>query len=135
MTFVLFFCHIQANKEFPIPQTLGELQRFLGIINYYRHFLPGIVPKLSPLHAASAGRGKNISWTPQCKKAFEEAKSALSDCTLLYHPRPNAKTSITVDASDSPIGTQLEQLQRVCWVPIVFFSRKLSSTEKKLQCI
>ena len=121
---------IQAIKEFPIPQTRGELQRFLGMINYYHRFLPRIAPKLAPLHAASAGRGKNISWTPQCQRAFEDAKSALSDCTLLYHPRPDAKTSITVDASDSAIGAQLEQLQRGRWVPIAFFSRKLSATEK-----
>ena len=117
---------IQAIKEFPIPQTRGELQRFLSMINYYHRFLPGI----APLHAASVGRGKNISWTPQCQKVFEEAKGALSDCTLLYHPRPDAKTSITVDASDSAIGAQLKQLQRGRWVRINFFSRKLSATEK-----
>ena len=99
---------IQAIKEFPIPQTRSELQRFLGMINYYHRFLPGIAPKLAPLHAASAGRGKNISWTPQCQKAFDEAKSALSDCTLLYHLRPAAKTSIIVNASDSSIGAQLK---------------------------
>ena len=117
---------IQAIKEFPIPQTCGELQQFLGIINYYHRFLPGIVP----LPAASAGLGKNISWKPQRQKSFEEAKSALSDCTLLYHPRPDAKTSITVNASDFAIGAQLEQLQRSRWVPIAIFSRKLSATEK-----
>ena len=41
----------QAIKEFPIPQTRGELQRFLGMINYYHRFLPGIAPKLALLHA------------------------------------------------------------------------------------
>ena len=51
---------IQAIKEFPIPQTRDELQRFLGMINYYHRFLPRIAPKLAPLHAASAGRGKNF---------------------------------------------------------------------------
>ena len=45
---------IQAIKEFPIPQTHGELQRFLGMINYYRRFLLGITPMFAPLHAASA---------------------------------------------------------------------------------
>ena len=95
---------IQAIKQLPIPQTRGELQQFLGMIIYYYRFLPGIAPKLAPLHAASAGRGKNIFWTPQCQKACEEAKSALSDCALLYHPQPDAKTSISVDASDSAIG-------------------------------
>ena len=101
------------------------------MINYYHRFLPGIAPKLAPLHAASAGRGKDITWTSQCQNAFEEAKASLSTNTLLHHPRPDVKTSITVDASDSAIGAQLEQLQKGCWVPLAFFSRKLSTTEKK----
>ena len=29
------------------------------------------------------------------------------------------------------LGAQLEQLQKGCWVPLAFFSRKLSATEKK----
>ena len=50
---------------------------------------------------------------------------------MLHHPRPDVKTSITVDASDSAIGAQLEQLQKGRWVPLAVFSRKLSATEKK----
>ena len=122
---------IQAIKDFPTPQTRADLQRFLGMINYYHRFLPGIAPKLASLHKASAGRGKEITWTSSCEQAFADAKSALSHTTLLHHPKTNAKTSITVDASDSAIGAQLEQLQRGQWVPIAFFSRKLSPTEQK----
>ena len=77
---------IQAIHDFPTPQTRTDLQHFLGIINYYHWFLPGIAPKLAPLHAASAGRGKDITWTSQCQNAFEEAKASLSTNTLLHHP-------------------------------------------------
>ena len=48
-------------------------------------------------------------------------KTALPHTTLLHHPRPNVKTSITVSASDNAIGAQLEQLQKKHWVPLVFF--------------
>ena len=101
---------IQAIHNFPISQTRTSLQRFLGMINYYYRFLPGIAPKIAPLHAASAGRGKDITWTSQCQNAFEEAKASLSTNTLLHHPRPDVKTSNTVDAPESAIGAQLEQL-------------------------
>ena len=30
-------------------------------------------PKLAPLHATFTGRGKDITWTPQCQQAFEDA--------------------------------------------------------------
>lgn len=122
---------VQAIVEFPTPHTRPLLQRFLGLINYYHRFLPGIAPKLAPLHEASAGRGNSINWTSQCQVAFEEAKAALTQATLLHHPNPTAATNITVDASEKAIGAQLEQLHNGSWVPIAFFSRKLTSAEQK----
>ena len=121
---------IDVIHQYPRPQTRSKLQRLLGMINYYHRFLPGIAPKLAPFHATSTGRGKDITWTPQCQQTFEDAKTALSHVTLLHHPRPDAKPSITVDVSDTAIGAQLEQLQKGHWVPLAFFSRKLSSTER-----
>ena len=103
----------------------------MGIINFYHRFLPTIASQLAPLHAASSGRGKELTWTTECQKVFENAKTALAHATLLHHPKANAPTSITVDASDLAIGTQLDQLHNSYWVPITFFSRKLSSAEKK----
>ena len=95
---------VKTVMELPNPDSRPALQRFLGLINYYHRFLPGIAPKLAPLHWTLAGKGKDITWTPQCAKAFEEAKTAPAEATLLHHPQPNAATSITVDASDVAIG-------------------------------
>ena len=94
---------IQAIHDFSTPQTRTDLQRFLWMIDDYHPFLFGIATKLAPLHAASAGRGKNITWTSQCPNAFEEAKASLSTNTLLHRSRPDVKTGITIDASDSAI--------------------------------
>ena len=91
------------------------------MINYYHRFVPGTAPKLATLHAASAGRGKDITCTSQCQNAFEEAKASLSTNTLLHYPRPDVKTSITIDTSDPAIGAQLQQLQKGRWVPLAFF--------------
>jgi transposase InsO family protein len=122
---------VSAITAYPIPSNRASLQRFLGMINYYHRFLPKIAGLLSPLHAASSGRGQEIEWTEKCQAAFEAARSALATATLLHHPRPDSATSITTDASDIAVGAQLEQLQRGKWVPIAFFSKKLSDAEKK----
>ena len=74
---------------------------------------------------------QQIEWSDVCDTAFHKAKEALSKATLLHHPRSNAPTSITVDASNTAIGAQLEQRHGESWVPIAFFSRKLSNTETK----
>ena len=122
---------IEAIRNFPTPNSRSSLQRFLGIINFYHRFLPTIASRLAPLHAASAGRGKELAWTTECQDSFENAKAALAHAILLHHPQANAPTRITVDASDLAIGAQIEQLHHGYWVPIAFFSRKLSSTEMK----
>ena len=104
---------------------------FLGMINFYHRFLPTIASRPALLHAASAGRDKELAWTTKCQDSFENVKAALAHATLLHHPQANAPTSITVDASDLAIKAQLEQLHHGYWKPIAFFSRKLSSTKMK----
>ncbi len=41
--------HVKALTDFPPPSDLKQLQRFLGLINFYRRFLPGIAGTLQPL--------------------------------------------------------------------------------------
>ena len=106
---------IEVIRNFPTPDSRSSLQRFLGMINFYHRFLPTIASQLAPLHAASSGRGKELTWTTECQKAFENAKAALAHATLLHHPKANAPTSITVDASDLAIGAQLDQLHNQCF--------------------
>ena len=62
---------------------------------------------------------------------FEAAKQALADATLLHHPSADAEMTLTVDASDTAIGGQVEQKVGNRFVPIAFFSKKLSPAEKK----
>lgn len=122
---------IKALSECETPTNRKGLQRFLGMINYYHRFLPHIASILAPLHAQASGKGQNIEWSDDCQTAFQRAKDILCKATLLHHPRSNAPTSVTVDASNTAIGAQLEQLHDGSWVPIAFFSRKLSETERK----
>ena len=62
-------------------------------------------------------------------KAFEEAKNALSQATLLHHPVAGARIALTTDASDIAIGAVLEQQIHGRWQPLGFYSRQLNKTE------
>ena len=112
------------------PSDRTGLQRFLGLMNYYHRFIPHIADILAPLHAQASGKGQTIVWTETCQKAFEQAKQTLGNAVLLHHPLPDAPISLTVDASNTAVGAQLEQKQGRNWVPLAFFSRKLSTTER-----
>ena len=50
--------HTAAVQEFSQPSTIRELQGFLGMINFYRRFLPGIARILVPLTDALKGGQK-----------------------------------------------------------------------------
>ena len=115
---------ITAIAQVPPPDFKVALQRFLGMVNYYRRFLPGIARILVPLHSAvgEAGRSKAIKWTEDCASSFAATKAALADATLLHHPDPASDTVLTVDASDTAVGEELSQLRGTVWVPIAFFS-------------
>ena len=125
---------VQAIRSFQVPGSKVELQRFLGMLNYYRRILPGCAGILEPLHAAVtlAGKSKMVGWNSSCQSAFEEAKSSLANATLLCHLNPFSTMALSVDASDVALGAELAQ--RDClgeWKPIAFFSRRLQPTERK----
>ena len=64
-------------------------------------------------------------------KAFQDTKKALANAMLLTHPRPDAKTSLTADASDLAVGAVLQQFVDGAWVPLPFFSQELRPPERK----
>ena len=74
------------------------MHQFVGLINYYHHFVPRCAAILQPLHQALAADG--FTWTTSRQEAFDAAKRTLSEAVMLVHPHPNAATCITTDASN-----------------------------------
>jgi hypothetical protein len=123
--------HIWALMDFPPPSDIKQLQRYLGLINFYRRFLPGIAGTLKPLTDLLRGNPKTLVWSGSAQSVFTAGKAALAACTKLVHPTPGAIVSLAVDASDTHVGGVLQQLNQGSWLPLAFFSRKLSSPELK----
>jgi transposase InsO family protein len=124
--------HVAAVQRFPRPTDLKQLQRFLGLLNYYRRFMPGLAGVPCPLTNATAGKPKGpLVWTPAMVTAFEAAKHALTAAVPLHFPDPEAELSMAVDASDSHVGAVLQQRRSGGWQPLSFFSKKLSAAEQR----
>lgn len=127
---------VQVFQEFPVPRTVKELRRFLGMLNFYRKFIPDAATIEAPLHSMLAGEkvkgSKPVHMTPLQLEAFEECKRALSKATLLVHPNMQAELSIVTDASDVSIGASLQQRVRDQWEPLGFFYKKLSPSQKNV---
>ncbi|GFT31891.1 retrovirus-related Pol polyprotein from transposon 17.6 [Nephila pilipes] len=125
---------VELILNFPKPKTIKELQRFLGILNFYRRFLPNVAQYQIALSEFLKGTRKNdnrvIEWTTQAEQDFCTCKKLIADATLLAHPKPDAELILDVDASDFAIGGALFQIIDNEPQPLAFFSRKLSQTEK-----
>jgi hypothetical protein len=125
---------VSAINNFPRPETVKDLRRFLGIVNFYRRFVKNAASIQAPLHAFLKHSRKNdktcIQWTTDSESAFAKCKSALSEAALLAHPLMDAPLRLTTDASDSAIGGVLEQQLEDNWQPLGFFSKKLNNAQR-----
>lgn len=126
---------VQAIQDFPVPKNIKDLRRFLGMINFYRKFLPAAASIQAPLNKFLTGlkiKGSQpIEMTPEHQEAFNRCKQSLSEATLLVHPDPTAELAVQTDASNTAIGAVLQQKQGKEWQPLAFFSRKLSPAQTK----
>ena len=125
---------VDAIRTYPRPETVKQLRRFLGMLNFYRRFIPKAAQVQALLNDLLQGnvKGKTpVKWTQEAEAAFENSKVSLAQATLLAHPRINAPLAIFCDASDFTIGAALQQRIDDDWEPLAFFSRKLSTAERK----
>jgi RNase H-like domain found in reverse transcriptase/Reverse transcriptase (RNA-dependent DNA polymerase) len=123
--------NLQVMLDFPRLHTVKDLQRFLGMVNFYRCFLPKIAQTLAPLTNLLKGKDlpKLLPWEERHDVAFAAAKAALAAAVPLAHSLPDVPLALATDASDSHIGGVLQQKVRGHWQPLEFFSRRLSLTE------
>ncbi|CAF4948326.1 unnamed protein product [Pieris macdunnoughi] len=71
---------VEAIQNFPPPKTIKELRRFLGMINFYRRFIPSAAKVQASLHELLSGPAvkpsTNITWTDELQKAFLSCKAS-----------------------------------------------------------
>ena len=123
--------HTSAIRDFPRPSDRPALQRFLGLINFYRRFIKDAAGILAPLTSALRGDPKLFQWTEEMELSFLSAKLRLASVPKLVHPLPSAPISLAVDASETHVGGVLQQMIRGFWSPLAFFSKKLSPPESR----
>ena len=102
-----------------------ELQRFLGLTNYFRKFIPKYAEMVAPLTNLTRKKCE-WNWDTSCQHAFDKVKHALVTPPLLAFPDPQQPYQVVTDASCVGIAAVLLQNDR----PVAYESRKLSPAEK-----
>ena len=111
------------------PSSAKEVQQFLGLINWFRAYIPMCAEIAQPLSNLTR---KETSWTwgKRESESFHKLLSALHGAPVLKHFDPYQQTFLYTDASNYAIGGWVGQKDENDEIkPIVYYSRKMNSHE------
>ncbi|KAJ1573264.1 hypothetical protein NDA15_002942 [Ustilago hordei] len=126
---------VRTVKEWPMPESIHDIQRFLGFANFYRRFIAHFARIAKPLTALV----KPIEWfkkfelPEEAQQAFHKLIQAFTSAGVLQHFDYHLPTRLETDASDFAIAGVLKQEHEGRWHPVTFYSRKMSSAEKNYE--
>ena len=89
---------LESIKGMPPPTTPKEVKQFLGLIGYYRKFVPrfaDIARSLTNLTQLD----QPFEWSDKCQTSFELLKEALIKEPILRFPDPNKPYTLYADTS------------------------------------
>lgn len=116
-------------NSFPTPNSTKDVKSFLGILNYYRNYIPNIATLAEPLYRLTS-RVKQFVWSSEANVAFEKLKTVLTGENKLFHPNFDLPFIIRTDSSESVLGGVLSQRSpEGIECPLLFLSKKLTTSE------
>ena len=73
-------CSLDAICQAPTPTSIKDLRSFLGLVNYYRTYLPALASYAEPLQQLTNTANKTpFKWDTSADQAFANLKNLLSD--------------------------------------------------------
>jgi len=97
---------LDAVNNAPVPSNATELSSFLGLLDYYRMFLPNVATVLHPLNELLRVMHK-WKWNTDCQSAFQKVKDLLTSSSVLAHYDPELTIHL---AAEYGIGAVMSQL-------------------------
>ena len=124
---------LKIIEEFPEPTSFNQLRRFIGMVNFYRRFIPNCASLVQPLTELLKGTKKHFVFTDEAKSAFDATKKALSEVTIIkpFDLHPDSTLVLMTHASATAIAAVLQQRIGNALRPLSFFSKKLDDTQRR----
>jgi len=122
---------VQAVLHWKTPESLTEVQSFLGFANFYRRFILNYSWVARPLtELTKKEQGKEWAWNQEAEAAFRELKNRFTTAPVLAHFDPREPVIIETDASDFALGAVLSQRNKEGRLhPVALHSRKFQPAE------
>jgi hypothetical protein len=125
----MFPKNVEKIKNLPQPKNIKTLQRFLGMINYYRRFIKGLSYLTEPM-LVNLRQPKWIWDKPQIE-AYNKIIRKFLEEPILIMPDFNLPFIVKTDASENGYGAVLCQEIKGVEHPIAFSSGTFSSEQRK----
>lgn len=127
---------VESISKYVKPNTVVELQSFLGLASYYRRFIKGFSTIAHPLLLQSKGKPKDkIVWGEEETAAFVSLKNSLITEPVLAYPDFSKEFIIFTDASNYGAGAVLSQMHEGKDRPIAYASRHFNKPESNYSTI
>ena len=124
---------VKGVLEWPMPKYVKDIQKFLGLANYYCWFIKGFAMVARPLHDL-VKKDKKWEWTGKEEKAFQELKEQFTKEPVLAAPDIDKKMRMEVDASDYVMeGVLSMECKDRLWRPVAFLSKSLNEIERNYE--
>jgi hypothetical protein len=135
---------VEAIEKWERPQTIKDVQSFLGFANYYRQFIEKYSKVAAPLTDMTKGLNKGVvkgtglvfEWTPEAQLAFEQLKQAFVKEPILKHFDTDLPTLVETDANDNVCAAVVSQQHehpftgKPVWMPTSYYSKKMNPAER-----
>lgn len=120
----------ESIREWQKPKNVKDVQKFLGLCNYYRQFICKFSEVAAPLSKLTQ-KNINFIWSEECDTSFQKLKAALCNAPILAYPKPTGDYILDTDASNIGIGGVLSQIQDGKEVVISYGSKKLDKQQQR----
>ena len=123
---------VLAIRKFATPACVGDIRRFLGMVNQLAKFSPNLAEKTKPMRELLAKQNAWV-WGESQKSSFEQVKEALMASPVLALYDPNLETVLSADASSHGLGAVLLQRQKKSGElqPVAYISRAMTKCEER----
>lgn len=120
---------VEAIKNIAAPKNIRQLRSFLGMVNFYRQFIPNCAEICKDLNDLLKSNIR-YRWNETHEKAFQELKTRLMEPPVLHCPDYDQPMEIHTDASGHSLGAvliqRIDKKERV----IAYASRALNRCER-----
>ena len=112
----------------PAPRNPKEVKQFLGLVGYYRKFVPRFAD-ISRVLTHLTKKDVEFKWTPECENCFQILKEFLQQAPILRYPDPQASYTLYTDASKYTYAGVLTQHSNGIDHPITYVSGLLRGSQ------